>query len=155
MARYHAERPVPFSADQMFDLVADVERYPEFVPWWTAARVTHTTPTLYHTTQSMGLGPVHLTFASETHLRRPERIHVTATGGGVRTLVLTWQFTPRPQGCLTRLDMTLEMTSPALDLLVGRLSREAARTLVEAFERRARAVYPRHGRLARPGLTRP
>ncbi|GEO80346.1 type II toxin-antitoxin system RatA family toxin [Pararhodospirillum oryzae] len=151
MPRYHAQRVLPYTAEQMFDLVADVESYPAFVPWWQEARIITRTPSLYRTDQILGLGPVRLHFGSETRLIRPESIHVTARGGGLRQLTLTWGFEPHPQGSLTRLDMGLEMATLGLDRLVGHLSREAAKTLVEAFANRARSLYGRHGRFVAKG----
>ncbi|HAQ00041.1 MAG TPA: ubiquinone-binding protein, partial [Rhodospirillum rubrum] len=77
MSVHHAERFLPFSDLQMFTLVADVERYPQFVPWWIAARVIDSRPApagdgpdakIYRTDQVIGMGPVRLRFTSRTLL---------------------------------------------------------------------------------------
>lgn len=147
MPRYHANRLLPFSREDMFALVADVEAYPQFLPWWTRARVVSRDGLVYRTDQSLGLGPVALRFPSETRLMPPERIEVRAHHGPVRELSLIWRFEARPVGCLVRLDMTLMLASAPLNALVARLHQEAATSMIAAFERRARAVYRPHGRI--------
>lgn len=147
MPRYHARRLLPFARDTIFSLVADVERYPEFLPWWTQARVIERLPGAYRTDQSLGIGPLTVRFPSHTRLEPPERIEVVARHGPVRDLHLVWRFeAPAPDRCLTRLDMTLALASPALDAMVGRLHRQAAVSMVEAFEKRAHALFGTHGR---------
>lgn len=141
MARYRAQTIVPYTREQMFDLVADVESYPRFVPWWIDAKITGKANDRYKTLQTMGLGPVRLRFASETEMIRPENIHVMARGGGLKHLELTWRFEARPDGCQTSLEMEMVMSSRTLDLIVSRLSKDAARTLVDAFCARARTLY--------------
>ncbi|ABC24023.1 type II toxin-antitoxin system RatA family toxin [Rhodospirillum rubrum] len=151
MSVHHAERFLPFSDLQMFTLVADVERYPQFVPWWIAARVIDSRPApagdgpdakIYRTDQVIGMGPVRLRFTSRTLLVSPRRISVASQGGGpVRDLSLDWWFDAQPGGCLTRLDMTLDLGSRSLENLLAGMSSEAAVKLVDAFERRAHALY--------------
>src|SRR5574344_1783175 len=150
MARYHARCVSPYPAERMFDLVADVESYPAFVPWWIDSKIIGQEDGLYQTIQTMGLGPVRLRFMSRTAMERPNRIHVSAKGGGLKNLELFWGFEELEQGCRVSLSMDLQMASPALDLVVSRLSRDAAKTMVDAFCRRAHAVYREN-----PGLSTP
>lgn len=141
MARYHAKSFVPYSVEQMFDLVADVESYPKFVPWWIDAKISGVRDGRYCTMQTMGLGPIRLRFSSQTELIRPRRIHVLAKGGGLKHLELTWHFEERENGCMATLDMDMEMSSKALSVVVSRLSKDAARSMMDAFRARARIIF--------------
>ncbi len=65
--------------EQLFDLAADVERYPNFLPWWVAACIRERDRDVYYTDQVVGFGIGRASFSSKTVLRRPERIDVTST----------------------------------------------------------------------------
>jgi hypothetical protein len=77
---------LPYSPKQLFDLAADVERYPDFVPWWVAARVWKREGNVYYTDRVIGFAMVRKRFRSKTILHRPERIDVTSTDGPVTAL---------------------------------------------------------------------
>ncbi len=145
MTNHSAERILPYSRRQIFDLVADVEHYAEFVPGWLAARVTGKKPLVYHTEQIMGLGPVRLRFHSDTELHPPDRITVTAHGDTVRDMRLLWTFDETGSvdapGCVVRLEMTLLLSSPRLQKMLAGLEKDMAPKLVDAFDKRARHVY--------------
>ncbi|MGB0694251.1 MAG: type II toxin-antitoxin system RatA family toxin [Rhodospirillaceae bacterium] len=151
MTRHHAELLVPHSRQRIFELVAHVEHYPEFVPWWIAARVTGKHHLIYETEQIMGMGPVRIRFHSQTELHPPDRIIVSSHGGMVKDLDLTWQFedaAPPPglvgEACLVSLDMTLQLSSPRMQALLAGMEREAAPKLVRAFADRADHLYSGH-----------
>ncbi|WP_413205182.1 type II toxin-antitoxin system RatA family toxin [Rhodospirillum sp. A1_3_36] len=141
MTQHHAERVLPFSRRQMFDLVADVERYPDFVPWWIAARVTGKRHLVYHTEQIMGMGPVRLRFQSDTTLHPPDRISVVSHGDAIKDMNLVWRFDEHPEGCLISLDMTMVLGARKLEKLLAGMTEEAAVKLVEAFEKRAHVLF--------------
>ena len=67
-----------FQPEPLFDLAADVERYPEFLKWWVAAKILRRNANTYFAEQILGLGPIQFNFVSKTILYRPERIVVTA-----------------------------------------------------------------------------
>ena len=89
-------RRLPYSAEQIFALVADVERYPEFLPWWVAAKVQKREPQAYETDQVIRFGVVRQRFSSRTILEPHRRISVTATGSSLRRLELDWWFEALP-----------------------------------------------------------
>lgn len=142
MQTHTVEREVPFRPEQLFDLVADVERYPEFVPWWVAARVRRREEGAYYTDQVIRVSMVSQRFTTRTALRRPDWIDVTSDEKPFKKLEIRWRFEPAPGGrCRVRLDLLFHFKSVALGKMLGIVSGEAAHMLINAFEERARSVY--------------
>lgn len=141
-----AERLLPYRPEQLFDLAADVERYPEFLPLWIAARIRKREPgvdqTVYYTDQAVGFGPVRLRFESRTVLRRPERIDVASDDPRFRGFSLSWTFEPQPGGkCRVRLAAAVEFRSRLLQRAADRAVAAVAGEIIAAFEARARKRY--------------
>lgn len=142
-------RVFSYTPEQVFDLVADVERYPEFLPWWIAARIEKSDGDVYHTDQVIGFrGLVRERFRTTTVLKRPERIDVTSDGGPFRRLHIQWSFEPAPDapdapdpGCLVGYRVDFELRSKLAQGLFAPLFGAAVRRVVGAFERRARQLY--------------
>jgi coenzyme Q-binding protein COQ10 len=125
----------------LFDLAADVERYPEFLRWWIWARVKRRGPKVYYTEQSLGLGLLRIKFNSKTVLRRPRRIDVTSNQAPFRRFALSWIFESVPgAGCRVSLLAGLELRSPALQRLVDRVLPLVIADIAAAFEARARGL---------------
>jgi coenzyme Q-binding protein COQ10 len=130
-----------FRPGPLFDLAADVERYPEFLRWWIAVRVLRRSAKVYHTEQILGLGPLRVRFNSKTVLRRPRRIDVTADQPPFRRFALSWIFEPVPgTGCRVSLLARMELRSPALQRIVDLVLPQAIADIAEAFEARARRL---------------
>lgn len=146
----HSERRVlPYSAEQLFDLVAAVERYPEFLPWCREARITARDGDVFHADVTVGFRTVRREFGSRVETVRPSAIDVTPTGGPFRRMANRWRFTDLPSGgCLVDFHLDFEFRSRLLRALIGALFHEAVRRMVTAFEGRARALY---GAVAAPG----
>ncbi len=141
-ATYTESRVLGYTPEQVFDLVADVESYPEFVPWWVAARIRNREPGAYSTDQIIGFGPIRLRFRSRTVVERPERIEVTSRGGPFRNLGIQWTFEPTPEGgCRTAIRVAFELRAIALERLLALPMGGAVRRVVGALEGRARRVY--------------
>lgn len=129
-------RPEP-----LFDLAADVERYPEFLRGWLAARIVRRETNLYYTDQILGLGPLRVRFGSKTVLDRPRRIDVTSDEPPFRRFELSWTFEPRADGaCRVRLDAGLELRMPLLQRIVDQILPHAIAGIADAFEARAAAA---------------
>jgi coenzyme Q-binding protein COQ10 len=139
----HAEkRLVPYTADQLFDLVADVERYPEFLPWCLGARVRERSAKTITADLLIGFRMVRERFTSRVTLERPRRIDVSYTEGPFRYLNNHWEFTPQPGGsCVIDFYVDFEFRSRMLQKLIGLLFNEAVKRMVGAFEARARHLY--------------
>ena len=138
----HAERRViPYSAEQLFDMVADVGRYPQFLPWCTAARVISQTETELVAILTIGFGPFRESFTSRVALDRPRTVKVRYEKGPFRYLNNVWTFTPDPRGCLVDFFVEFEFRSRLLQSAIGVVFNEAVRLMVGAFLKRARDIY--------------
>jgi len=142
MSGHRVHCSLPYTRDQLFDLAADVERYPEFVPWWVAARIRKHEGNVYYTDQVIRFAMVRKRFRSRTALHRPDRIDVTSTDGPVRDLHLTWLFDPRPgNGCQVSLAVELELRSQLIQDLFAQTMVRAVGAILAAFEAQAHRLY--------------
>jgi coenzyme Q-binding protein COQ10 len=139
------EHQLPWDMQQMFDLVADIERYHEFLPGWSAARITQREGDILTVMQAIELGPLRLEFESRAELQRPERLRVSSSGGPFRQFLLDWRFRPAPRaGCIVALEVSMEMRSILLEAAGKRLLDLMTRDIFMRFRERARALYGDH-----------
>ncbi|MEO3431724.1 type II toxin-antitoxin system RatA family toxin [Inquilinus sp. CAU 1745] len=141
MPTHAEERILPYTPEQMFDLVADVERYPQFLPWCLASRIRKRTPDLIVADLVIGFRMVRERFTSQVNLDRPGTIDVKYIEGPLRHLNNHWKFYPHPDGCKIDFFVDFEFRSKVLQTLIGALFNEAFRRMVTAFEARAKALY--------------
>lgn len=139
-------RDVPFSAEQMFDLVADVARYPEFLPWCAAARIRSRRQEgareIMEADLVISFKVFRERFGSRVILDREElRIDTEYLDGPFRYLQSYWQFTPREDGCTIHFHVDFEFRSKVLQAAIGLVFDEAMQRIVRAFESRAQALY--------------
>jgi coenzyme Q-binding protein COQ10 len=148
MPRFSNKRRVQHTADQMFDLVADVERYPEFVPLCSALKIRQrnakpdgTEVIVADMTVSFKL--VKETFSSRVTLDRAGRkILVEYVSGPFSTLENRWTFEPKEEGaCDVGFFIAYEFKSRMLAILMGTMFDTAFARLSAAFEKRADAIY--------------
>jgi coenzyme Q-binding protein COQ10 len=138
----HAERKfIPYSPEQLFDLVADVGKYPQFLPWCAGARVRKQTETELVADLTIGFGPFRESFTSQVALQRPERLRVSYENGPFRYLNNQWDFTPKDGGTEVGFFVDFEFRSRLLQAAIGVVFHEAVRRMVNAFLKRARDVY--------------
>jgi coenzyme Q-binding protein COQ10 len=138
----HAERQlVPYRPDQLFDLVADVGKYPEFLPWCVAARVRSRTDTELRADLTIGFGPFRETFGSRVALDRPHSVRVAYEKGPFRYLNNEWDFLPHQHGTEVDFFVDFEFRSRILQAAIGVVFNEAVRRMVNSFQKRARDVY--------------
>lgn len=138
----HAEKRVlPYTPEQLFDLVAGVERYPEFLPWCTAARIRSRTDKLMIADMAIGFRMIRERFTSRVVLDRPHAIDVTYADGPFKHLTNRWRFLPMPEGCEIDFFVDFEFRSKLLEKMIGLLFDEACRRMISAFEGRAKALY--------------
>jgi coenzyme Q-binding protein COQ10 len=144
----HAEKKLlRYTPEQLFDIVADVRRYPEFLPWCVGARILERKEEALTADLTIGFKVFRETFRSEVTLERPEHIHVRYLNGPFRYLNNHWRFTPAAEGTEVNFFVDFEFKSRLLQALIGTVFNEAVRLMVRAFERRAMAL---HGRPAAP-----
>lgn len=140
----HAEKKVlRYSEEQLFDMVADVARYPEFLPWCVGARVLSRDEQLLVADLTIGFRMFRETFRSRVGLNKPGHIHVTYENGPFRYLNNHWRFTPVAGGTEVDFFVDFEFRSRILQVAIGVVFNEAVRLMVRAFERRAMHLYGR------------
>ena len=145
----HAEtRALPWTADQMYALVADVARYPEFLPWTSAARIRSRTPRadgaeVVEADLVISFKVFRERFGSRVVLFPAERrIETDYLDGPFRHMHSHWQFTPREGGgCACDFSVDFEFRNAILQAVIGVVFDEAMRRVVRAFEARAEALY--------------
>ena len=138
----HAEqRLLPYTAEQLFDLVADVERYPEFLPWCVGARIRERHAGLIIADLIIGFKMFRERFTSRVALDPPRRIDVEYTEGPFRYLNNHWVFEKVPGGCRIDFFVEFEFKSRLLQRMIEMLFGEAVRRMVAAFEHRAEQLY--------------
>jgi coenzyme Q-binding protein COQ10 len=151
----HAERRVvAHTPHQLFVLVADVVRYPEFLPWCHAARIRRReSATIEIAELAIGFGPFHEKFVSRVVLDPDDpggpRIDTTGIEGPFRLLRSRWVFRPHAEGTLIDFELEFDFRSLLLQKTVQLLFGEAVKRMVSAFETRAMQLYGRPS--ARPG----
>ena len=140
----HAEQKrLPFTQQQLFDLVADVDRYQDFLPWCVASRVNSRKDNVIHADLVIGFKMFREKFTSEVTLTAPERIDVKYAHGPFKYLNNHWQFIPDEDGAHTTIDfyVDFEFRSRLLQTLIGAVFNEAVQRMVRAFEKRAHQIY--------------
>jgi len=139
---YIEKRKLPYTPDQMFDLVADVERYGDFVPGWLNARILESDGVVVYVDQEVGLGMFHTSFVSQGIFTRPESIEITSSEGPFVYLAVRWTFeASNKSGCIIRFQAGFELRSRFLEKVVGPLFSDMMARCVSAFEQRAHELY--------------
>ena len=152
----HAEKRIlRHRPDEVFQIVADVHRYPEFLPWCVGARVLTRDETKLVADLTIGFKMFRETFRSRVGLDRPGHIHVTYETGPFRYLNNHWRFSAVPQGCEVDFFVDFEFRSRILQMAIGVVFNEAVLLMVRAFERRAMALYGRSTAAVAPGSAAP
>jgi coenzyme Q-binding protein COQ10 len=148
----HSEtRFLPWTAEQMFDLVADIGRYPEFLPWVQALRIRSQEGDVITADMVVGFKMVRERFTSRVTLTRPDRIKVQYIAGPLKHLQNDWTFRNVAGGCEIDFHVDFEFQNRMFERLAGMFFGEALRRMVGAFETRAAQLY---GATA-PGLSSP
>lgn len=138
----HAEqRLIPYTPEQLFDLVADVGKYPEFLPWCIKSVVKSRTDEELIADLSVGFGPFRESYTSRVTLERPYRILVRYERGPFKYLKNIWTFTPHEKGCVVDFYVDFEFRSRLLRNAIGIVFNEGIRLMVKAFITRAREIY--------------
>ena len=140
----HAERKfLPYEPWQLYDLVADVETYPKFLPWCLASRIKKRDGNVFYADLVIGFKMVRERFTSRVALTDGHRIDVTYTDGPFQYLNNHWIFETAEGGSVIDFYVDFEFRSPFLQRIMGALFNEAVRRMVSAFERRAEQLYGR------------
>jgi coenzyme Q-binding protein COQ10 len=140
---HQEQRRVAWSPEQMFDLVADIAAYPQFMPWCQAVRIRERHDQMVLADLIVGFNVMREKFTSRVTLERPNRIHVHYLDGPLRSLHNQWLFSPTEQGgCLIDFQVDFEFQSRVMQKLATIFFAEVVSRMVNSFEQRARILYP-------------
>ncbi|GHF59996.1 type II toxin-antitoxin system RatA family toxin [Seohaeicola zhoushanensis] len=146
MTRHAETRQLPYDARQMYDLVADVAKYPEFLPWCAAARIRSTREEgekqVMDADLVISFKVFRERFGSRVTLWPADlRIDTEYLDGPFKYLKSTWVFTPTDTGCTVSFDVDFEFRNAILQKVIGVVFNEAMHRIVRAFETRAAQLY--------------
>lgn len=141
MPTHSEKRYLPYGPEQMYDLVADVEDYPNFLPWCVGLRVTSRTENVIRADMVVGFKMIREKFTSKVTLTPKERIDVEYLDGPFSYLKNRWQFNDKDGGCEIDFFIDFEFRSRLLRRIMEPLFQEAVRRMVRAFETRANQRY--------------
>ena len=133
---------VPHTPEQMFALVEDFEKYPQFVPWVAGAELLEHGVDIVVARLDMHRSGLRARFTTRNTLHRPSEIRMQLVDGPFRSLDGRWTFHPiANRGTKVDLKINFDLANPMMNLLVGRTFEKSCGELVDAFVARARAVY--------------
>lgn len=142
MPRHRETRRLPYTPEQMFDLVADVGRYGEFLPWVAAVRIKSDSETEMVADLVVGFRALKERFTSRVAKQRPRHIHVDYLDGPLKYLKNDWTFEPDGEGgTIVGFNVDFEFKSRIFEALAGQMFGMAFKKMVGAFETRAKQLY--------------
>lgn len=149
MLKHIEQKNLPYTPEQMFDLVADVSKYAEFAPWCIASRINRReSDTVFYADLIVGYKIFRERFTSRVILDRPNRIHIEYMKGPLKNLKNNWEFIRQPDGtCLIDFSVEFEFSNVALQALANMFFNEVVHRMVSAFEERAKVLYGKEGTL--------
>ena len=144
MSTHSASRTLPYACEQLFDLAADVESYPDYLPGWVSARILERTGNRLRVEQQLGLKLIPLPFVTTAVLDRPQMISIHSSDGPFRFLQIEWRFEPAGPGCCAVfLDFNFQMRVGFLGQVVTALFEHSSPEILNRFEKRAKKLYSR------------
>jgi ribosome-associated toxin RatA of RatAB toxin-antitoxin module len=135
---------VLYSAAEMYNLVNDIESYPQFLPWCRSSSVVLCGEDELRATIEMAKGAMHKTFTTSNRMQKHKMIDIRLLEGPFQRLEGYWRFEPlRADACKVSLDMEFEFSSALLRKVVEPVFKQIANSLVDAFCKRAVDLYGR------------
>ena len=141
MPHHHERKSLPFSAEQMYDLVVDVSRYSEFLPWVAAARIRSNTDEELLADLVVGFKALKETFSSRVLKTPKSKVVVEYLDGPMRHLHNQWLFEETPDGCIVDFTVDFAFSNRIFEALAGQYFSTAIRKMTDAFVKRAEVLY--------------
>lgn len=142
MPSHRESRVLPYTAEQLFDLVMDIERYPEFLPWCQGARINKRKTNYLEADVIVGYKMFREVFSSRVHMIRPNAIEVEYLKGPMRHLHNKWVFTDLKKGhCEVDFFVDFSLKTKLLEGVVDQFFQMALVRMIGAFEERAKKIY--------------
>ncbi|MEQ1880279.1 MAG: type II toxin-antitoxin system RatA family toxin [Burkholderiales bacterium] len=133
---------IEYSAGQMYALVDDIERYPQFLPWCGGSEVTLREANKVQATLHINYHGIKQSFSTENRTRPGESIEVSLVKGPFRQLNGHWRFIPlAEEACKVEFKLSYEFSSRILETIIGPVFSVIANSFIEAFVKRARQLY--------------
>ena len=141
MPRHTEKRILPYTPEQLFDLVADVGHYQEFLPWVAATRIREDSETAMVADLIVGFSALKETFSSRVKKTRPEQIDIDYIDGPLKHLHNHWKFRAVPGGTEVDFCVDFAFRNRIFEALAGQMFDRALRRMINAFEERAAVLY--------------
>ena len=150
MPTYSEKRLLPFTPDEMFDLIMGVEHYPEFLPWCVATRINSKSDNQASGEMSadmaIGFKSFRETYTSKITFEKPSvenpgHIHVVDSNGPFKRLETDWIFTQADVGSEVEFNIDFEFRSKMMETLIGKVFNDATKRMVDAFVARGEKLY--------------
>ncbi len=142
MAVIEKSAVVPFSSEQMYALVNDVEAYPDYLPWCSAAKVLERDEDRLRASISLAVGKIRQSFTTENTMQPGRRIELRLLSGPFKHLNGHWQFEAAGErSCRISLQMHFEFESRLLKLALNKIFNRIMHSLIAAFTQRAEQLY--------------
>ena len=142
MPRHQESRVLPYSDEQMFALVADIEHYPDFLPWVVALRIRSDSEHEAVADMIVGFKGLRESFSCRVHKEQPTRVSVSYIDGPMRHLTNEWHFAPLEEGgCRVDFMVDFAFRNRMFEALAGQMFDKALRKMIAAFETRAGELY--------------
>lgn len=142
MPTHTEKRHIPYTPEQMFELVQDIEKYPEFLPWCVGTRIRSHDKNEIIADMVIGYKIFRERFTSRVILAKPVRIDVVYSDGPFKYLNNHWVFLAENDGsCTVDFFVDFEFRSKLMQNIIGIVFNEAVKVMVQAFEKRANFIY--------------
>ena len=141
MPRHQESRILPYSAEQVYDMVADIEKYPEFLPWVVALRVKSDSESEAVADMIVGFKGLRETFSCRVSKDRPRQVKVSYIDGPMKHLDNEWNFEDVDGGCRVDFMVDFAFKNRMFEMLAGQFFDKAFRKMTAAFETRAAELY--------------
>lgn len=141
MPKFSENKFLPYTQQQVFDLVSDVAKYPEFLPWCVGARVYNKKAEQFDADVIIGFKMFREKFTSRVSLSETNKVYVDYIKGPMKRLYNHWHFEGVEGGCMVDFEVDFEFSSKLLNDMIGGLFGKACEKMVSAFEERAEALY--------------
>lgn len=141
MPHFADKKFMPYSQKQLFDMIADVAKYPEFLPWCMDARIYNRKENQFDADLIIGFKAFKERFTTRVTLNGPNALDVDYIKGPMRELYNHWKFIKADGGTLVDFEVDFEFKSKLLGKMIGPLFAEATNRMINAFEARAKELY--------------
>ena len=141
MPRHTETRNLPYTPEQLFDLVADVGSYQQFLPWVAATRIRSKSESEMIADLVVGFGALKETFTSKVRKARPGSIDIDYVEGPLKYLHNSWKFRAAPGGTEVDFCVDFAFRNRIFEAIAGQMFDRALRRMIGAFEERAALLY--------------